>query len=308
MILCLYWISRNPQLLESFKPSEPWIETPSTQKVDGKRPSELLNDDLEDELIKLFLTTRFEPSAATGVAAENWMALMDRFLTLGDGSSIDEKNTVKAKILRLIDIYYEALDAPKKGLKVVVPQELKVTKFPHFMEKQNQDSYRSVSILGLIYDTVEKYQTEDSSLKEIRKLPLFEVDVPEKCLEKWKKLYDDYRNEMTSALGDEDKQGKNQAATGVIRKYKEILYEAEEFEKSERHRQQIYYEALAIYHVCYDYARSVRTERGVGDVGKCGFAWKVAGEALCQLHEDWSLKPGEKPFRVLPSVLKDIFK
>lgn len=58
-------------------------------------------------------------SAATGVAADNWMALMDRFLTLGDSSSsIEEKNTVKAKILRLIDIYYEALDAPKKGLKV----------------------------------------------------------------------------------------------------------------------------------------------------------------------------------------------
>lgn len=52
------------------------------------------------------------------MAADNWMALMDRFLTLGDGCSIDEKNTVKAKILRLIDIYYEALDAPKKGLKV----------------------------------------------------------------------------------------------------------------------------------------------------------------------------------------------
>lgn len=57
-------------------------------------------------------------SAATGVAADNWMALMDRFLTLGDSSSIDEKNTVKAKILRLIDVYYEALDAPKKGSKV----------------------------------------------------------------------------------------------------------------------------------------------------------------------------------------------
>lgn len=58
---------------------------------------------------------------------------------------------------------------------------------------------------------------------EIGKLPLFEVDVPEKCSKKWKKLYQDYRNEMTSALGDEDKQGKNQAATAVIRKYKEVI-------------------------------------------------------------------------------------
>lgn len=57
---------------------------------------------------------------------------------------------------------------------------------------------------------------------EIRKLPLFEVDVPEKWEKKWEKLYRDYRNEMTSALGDEDKDGKNQAATAVIRKYKEV--------------------------------------------------------------------------------------
>ncbi|XP_062017278.1 probable RNA-dependent RNA polymerase 3 [Rosa rugosa] len=302
----LYWISRNPQLLELFKPSEPWIEKSSTQKVHGKRPTELSNVDLEDELIKLFLKTRFEPSFTMSEAAQHWMVWMDKFLSLGD-TSIDEKNELKAKILQLIDIYYEALDAPKKGFKVVVPKELKVKKFPHFMEKKPLDSYHSISILGSIYDKVDEYETEDRSLKEIQKLPLFEVDVPEGSLKEWKKLYQDYRNEMTSAMGAEDKQGQNQAANIVIRKYKEILYKAEEFEQSDmRHRQQIYNGALAIYHVCYDYAKSVRTETGAQDVKKCGFAWKVAGAALCQLHEDWSLKPGEKVFRVLPSVLKDI--
>ncbi|XP_024199879.2 probable RNA-dependent RNA polymerase 4 [Rosa chinensis] len=113
----LYWISRNPQLLESFKPSEPWIEKSSTQKVHGKRPTELSNVDLEDELIKLFLKTRFEPSFAMSEAAQHWMASMDKFLSLGD-TSIDEKNELKAKILQLIDIYYEALDAPRKVLRL----------------------------------------------------------------------------------------------------------------------------------------------------------------------------------------------
>ncbi|KAM5587645.1 hypothetical protein ABKV19_006198 [Rosa sericea] len=211
----LYWISRNPQLLESFKPSEPWIEKSSTQKVHGKRPTELSNVDLEDELIKLFLKTRFEPSFAMSEAAQNWMAWMDKFLSLGD-TSIDEKNELKAKILQLIDIYYEALDAPKKGFKVVVPKELKVKKFPHFMEKKPLDSYRSISILGSIYDKVDEYETEDRSLK---------VDVPEDRLKEWKKLYQDYRNEMTSAMGGEDKQGQNQAANIVIRKYKEVLFD-----------------------------------------------------------------------------------
>ncbi|XP_024185026.1 probable RNA-dependent RNA polymerase 3 [Rosa chinensis] len=301
----LYWISRNPQLLKSFKPSEPWIGKSSAQKVHGKRPTELSKDDLEDELIKLFLKTRFEPSFALYEAAQNWMALMDKFLTLGD-TSIDVKKKLKDKILRLIDIYYEALDAPKKGFEVVVPKELKVREFPHFMEKKNQESYHSSSILGSIYDKVEEFKTEDRSLKEIRKLPLFEDDVPEDRLKEWEKRYKEYRKKMTSAMGNEDKESKNQAANIVIREYKEILFEAEEFEESKRDRQQIYNDALAIYHVCYDYARSVRTETGAQDVGKCGFVWKVAGAALCQLHEDRSLKPGEKVFRILPSVLKDI--
>jgi len=55
-------------------------------------------------------------SNATGVAADSWMALMDRLLTLkNDCTQENEKKHVKENILKLIDIYYEALDAPKKG-------------------------------------------------------------------------------------------------------------------------------------------------------------------------------------------------
>lgn len=52
-----------------------------------------------------------------GEAANSWLALVDRFLTLGD-DCIDEKNTVKENLNKLIDIYYDALDAPKQGGKV----------------------------------------------------------------------------------------------------------------------------------------------------------------------------------------------
>ena len=43
---------------------------------------------------------------------------MDRYLTLQDDCA-DEKNRVKENINKLIDIYYEALDAPKNGWKVI---------------------------------------------------------------------------------------------------------------------------------------------------------------------------------------------
>lgn len=49
-----------------------------------------------------------------GQAADSWKAIMDQLLTLGDESAA-EKALLKEKIFRLIDVYYEALDAPKKS-------------------------------------------------------------------------------------------------------------------------------------------------------------------------------------------------
>lgn len=56
-------------------------------------------------------------SFAKSEAADSWLALMDRYLTLGN-DCIEEKTLVKENIIKLIDIYYDALDAPKKGTKV----------------------------------------------------------------------------------------------------------------------------------------------------------------------------------------------
>ncbi|CAL2274878.1 unnamed protein product [Prunus armeniaca] len=292
----LYWVSRNPQLLECFKPSEPWIEaSSSTPKVASPKPSELLPNDIEDALIKLFLKTRFEPSFAMSEASDSWLAKMDRLLILGDSSN-SEKARVKANMLRLVDLYYEALDAPKKGGKVVIPEELKSNQFPHYMERVN--SYKSTSILGLIYDTVNAYQLEDASIKEVKKLPMFDVEVPGECLRKWREHHQHYRSEMSSAMQDNDRDSKNNAADKVFRKYKEILYGgAEDLENSTRPLHEIFNEALAIYRVTYDHAISQ------GAVSKCCFAWKVAGSALCKYYRN---KPGAPTIEVSFSVLKDL--
>ncbi|KAK1289403.1 putative RNA-dependent RNA polymerase 3 [Acorus calamus] len=57
-----------------------------------------------------------------------------------------------------------------------------------------------------------------------------------------------------------------------------ILYGAMEFNESTRDREDIFKEAIAIYQVTSNYAKAE------GDVGKCRFAWSVAGHALCALH------------------------
>ena len=52
-----------------------------------------------------------------GTAANCWLTLMDQLLT--PGVSQNEKDSVKIKMLELVDIYYWALDAPKTGDKVI---------------------------------------------------------------------------------------------------------------------------------------------------------------------------------------------
>nr|QCD25904.1 RNA-dependent RNA polymerase 3 [Helianthus tuberosus] len=276
-----YWVCRNPQLLHYFKASEPWKRKYSTPKAPSKKPSELSYEELETELFSLLFKTQ-KHSMVAGRAADSWQAFMDQYLVLGE-NDVDEKRRIKEKLLKLADLYYDALDAPKSGKSVDIPQSLLSRKYPHFMEKYVNKSYNSSSVLGEIYDRAMAYQPDNALIREIWKLPCFNVEIPDSILSLWKNRYDSYRHEMSSALQSGD-ESKNNSADIVMNKYKKMLYEAENFASSTRKIEDIYNDALAIYHVSYDYA--IR----YANVAKCGFAWKVAGEALCSYHE--SKTPG----------------
>ena len=93
------------------------------------------------------------------MAADSWLTIMDQFLTLGDERA-EEKAEMKKKMLKLIDIYYDALDAPKQGAEVVnFPDELKPHVFPHYLERDPK--FNSTSILGMIYDFVHSHTAEE---------------------------------------------------------------------------------------------------------------------------------------------------
>ncbi|KAL0426980.1 UNVERIFIED_CONTAM: putative RNA-dependent RNA polymerase 3 [Sesamum latifolium] len=294
----MYWVSRNPELLKYFKASEPWkrlYSTPADSKT--RNPREFSDMDLERELFQLFQEAR-KPSFSMATAADSWLAFMDRLLTLGDDRA-SEKHSLKKKIIQLIDIYYDALDAPKSGKKVKVPKELQADLYPHHMERGAEFSYDSSSILGQIYDTVNAFKNEAVPRKEIWKLPCLVDPIPELYL-KWKARYKDYREEMTSAMKSSD-ESKDLATRDIIHKYKQLLYEAPCMEESAKNTEEIYEEAIAIYHVVYDYAMR-------HGVTRCSFAWKVAGSALCDLCA-WKLAgPKEEPIAILPSVLRELLK
>nr|GLL39727.1 probable RNA-dependent RNA polymerase 5 [Ipomoea trifida] len=295
----MYWVSMNPQLLTYYKASEPWSRIHAVPKAVTKRPSEFMPDELEYELLRVFLEGK-KLGNNMAVAADGWLACMDQFLTLGNNCTKEKPADLKRKILHLIDLYYEALDAPKTGKTVNIPRKLMPEKYPHYMERR--PSYQSTSVLGKLYDYKEPSIAEEDSQKEIWKLPCFEVEVPETCLSLWKERYHkEYLPEMSEAMncGPPKSEARKVAANNVMKKYKQLLYEAGDFEESRRKDDDIFNEALAIYHVCYDYAKMSN------DVRKCGFAWRVAASALCKYH---AFKQKDRPILILPSILQDILR
>ncbi|KZV15097.1 putative RNA-dependent RNA polymerase 3 [Dorcoceras hygrometricum] len=291
----MYWVSRNPELLKYYQASDPWRRSNAPQKSNNRKPQEFSAMELECELGRLFLEAR-KPSFIIATAADSWLSFMDRLLTIQYAS---EKDRLRRKIIELIDIYYDALDAPKSGKKVDFPDYLKAEQFPHYMQRGAGFTYESFSILGQIYNRMEKSKDEASSTKEIWKLPCFDVQISEEYVNMWRTRYADYRKDMTKALKS-GSETKDDAAEEVIRKYKQMLYDAPYFEESEKDMEQIYEEAVAIYHVTYDYAiRSNQVER-------CGFCWKVAGSALFNFYAGEVSGSKERPIVILPSVLRDI--
>ncbi|KAK9101032.1 hypothetical protein Scep_024462 [Stephania cephalantha] len=268
----MYWVSRNPELLGYFRASEPWTCSSSNKSASSIKPTSFKPDELEEMILQEFLTTCNQCNIV-GLAADSCLSLMDRLLTLGDECAM-EKNCLKEKILKLIDIYYDALDAPKTGMKVLLPSDLRVEKFPHFMERTN--SYHSKSILGLIYDIVDSSSTREEHVEQVWELPSFNKDVPEACMKLWSERYNNYRQDMSDAMKLSG-ESKDVLSDQIIQSYKQVLYEAAEFEESPRNVEDIFNEALAIYKIVYKYAKT-------NGVSKCGFVWKVAGRALCKLH------------------------
>ncbi|KAJ1282153.1 hypothetical protein BS78_03G028700 [Paspalum vaginatum] len=283
----VYWVSRNPQLLECFEQrEEPWLGRIKLKKTEQKKPQDYPESKLESQLFCEFLRARFTPSHVMGTAANCWLALMDRFLTEDIPES--EKKDLRMKMLDLVDIYYLAVDAPKQGDKVTIPKELTVAEYPHFMELGEERSYHSTSVLGKIYDEVTLQESEtDPSIKIVPLSCFMEEEVSEYYKQHWTALYKEYLRESSKLCNLEDKAERNASFRELYQDYKRMLYKAEEFEQSTRERLDLFKEACAVYQVVYKHAMAQEKVK----VSKCGFAWEVAGRALCQFY---TLKqPGE---------------
>uniref|UniRef100_A0ACD5VW74 Uncharacterized protein n=2 Tax=Avena sativa TaxID=4498 RepID=A0ACD5VW74_AVESA len=281
----IYWVSRNPQLLKYFKPSEPWNPRNPPRKTEQLKPQDYDGSNLECLLVNDFFRTRFTPSYVLGAASDCWLVYMDRLLTCEVEEDKTEWESIKAKMLKLVDIYYEALDAPKTGNKITIPADLRVKVYPHFMERKvyKVPPYHSTSVLGKIYDEAESQQSETVQPIKISPLTCFTEEEVTEERNIWGPRYEEYLKKSSSLCkGDHNhpsfKEEKNMRFKELFKTYKQMLYDAAEMEESQKNRFVVFKEACAIYQLVYENALRL------DDVLKCGFAWKVAGHALCQLY------------------------
>jgi len=186
----------------------------------------------------------------------------------------------------LVDIYYLALDASKSGDQLEVDRADRVTLFPHFMERKGnnerkgKDSYHSISIWGILYDAADKaikQHSEKVQAIQISMLPCFaEMKATPACTDLWRARYEEYLTKSRQIINLE-KEEKSVKFLILYQNYKNLLYGAEEFEESPKDRGEVFAEACVIYRIVYERAAST-------GIGKCGFAWTVAGAALCELY------------------------
>ncbi|GKD90639.1 probable RNA-dependent RNA polymerase 5, partial [Tanacetum coccineum] len=214
----LYWVSHNRTFLDHFKVSQPWEKTYFTPSAPSKKPSELSHDELDKELVTQLFATQKQNMVA-GKSADSLLTFEDQYIVLGKDDA--EKHRLEEKMLKLTDLYYDALDAGKSGKTIEISKFLLPQKYPHFLEKNADKSYHSPSVLGLIYDTVKGYQSDNASRKEVWKLPCFNVEIPAATMNLWKDRYKSYKLDMLDALKSGD-ESKNNSADIVIKKYKKV--------------------------------------------------------------------------------------
>ncbi|CAL5033684.1 unnamed protein product [Urochloa decumbens] len=297
-----YWVSKNPMLLQGFqKQSEPWVPLfkPQETQHKPKGPQDFNESVLERVLFNECLTTTFTSNYALGLSSECWLAYMDRLLT--EDVDKDEKESIEKKMIKLLNLYYWALD----GYKINIDRDLRVEAYPHFMEKKGFASYHSMSILGRIYDETEKailQRFEDDKEIQMTMLPCFtEVEVTPECISLWKNHYLEYLGKASElfVLGKEEK---NDEFEKLYQSYKHLLYGAEEFEETSRNLSQVFMEACAIYRIVYERAMPTRS------IGKCRFVWVVAGAALCHLYATkYVMQRGEKTVLCPLSVVRQLY-
>ena len=138
----------------------------------------------------------------------------DAHLALSDRDPLGAKGEIPIKIAKK---FSRAVDAPKTGDEVILSDDEEPKKFPHYMCKSERKTYRSETILGKLYDEINKI-IGDISKKEKYNEKYYDDDL---ALDGWKKFgivglvfYRDFFEELVNLMKKNEIKGESILLTG----------------------------------------------------------------------------------------------
>ena len=138
----------------------------------------------------------------------------DAHLALTDQDNLGAKGKIPMK---LAELFSQAVDAPKTGLKIELTEEEQAKKYPHYMGKKKKKTYISNNILGIIYDNINESISLMANDKELIGI-FYDEDLEIKGWKNYALLalvyYRDYYNEMVNLLIKNEIKGESILLTG----------------------------------------------------------------------------------------------
>ncbi|GJP35607.1 hypothetical protein CLOM_g20104 [Closterium sp. NIES-68] len=300
----------HPQVTSTFQEMDPPPRTVRVPVDGGKAPAALKPGDLEKALLAVW------SKMASG------FSVTGRAYNLHE-SYMDEYGPHHAYCEQLVRIYERALDASKTGEEVSIPRVLERPHRPHYAVTPAQAAasatvFRSRTVMGQIYDLVQQAKArpnERDLLKALEHDPdliLFPACAPSAEFKEHRKLLGEWSkhcwayNKAISEIFRRNLSNKQRDLQMQLQKehYRRILYDgwSPSFEEP-CVPMRILRAASVIYEATYKHAKEKATKhiedkaRGTGFQERynppLSFAWKVAGEVLCEIkarrNEAWFL-------------------
>jgi len=122
--------------------------------------------------------------------------------------------------LKLAEIISEAVDFPKTGKLPVIPKNIKITKYPDYMENKTKESFVSKSSIGEMYRQIKEVWTIHTSWQEsledeqVTIDPTFLVNGYERYINEAKQEYEYYSSKVNLLVSIYNLQNEYELITG----------------------------------------------------------------------------------------------
>ncbi|KAJ3699365.1 hypothetical protein LUZ61_003070 [Rhynchospora tenuis] len=206
----IYFVSWDPDIIPA-RVVEPMDYTPP--------PTVNLDHDVTmDEVIEYF--ANYMVNDNLGKIANAHIVFADRELEKAESKPC----------LELARLFSLAVDIPKTGVPVEIPQHLYVQEYPDFMEKVDKLTYESKGVIGKLYGAIKKYMSQPGHIQQFTKNvarkgydPDMEVDGFRDFIKEARRCKEDYDLKLGKLMDHYEIETEAELVTGYITKTEKIF-------------------------------------------------------------------------------------